>query len=543
MEELHKHVRTARRRLAVQKFLRLASWCCFAVLTLAAIGVLADWYWSFAQMPVGVWLGAGFGIGLLVALVWTWATRLPLMAAAIELDQRFGLRERVSSALSLAPEDLETEPGQAVTRDAIRRVQHVHVPEHFGLSLDRWCWLPMIPALVAVALVFLLPDSPAVQQAKAKALEKEVVQRSAAALQRKLEIRKKQASEQGLTELADLLAKIEKGSQDLAKQQKVDQSKALVELNDLADQLKQKRSKLGDPNELKKQFEQFKDLNPGPADKLADALKEGDLEKAMEEIQDLKDKLAKGELDKQEQQALANQLDQMKQKMEQAVQQHEQKKKELREQIEQAKQAGNDAAAQQLQQQLNQMQSKDGQMQQMQQMADKLNQAAQSLKDGDQQGAQQQLQDMQQQLENLDQEMQEMAMLDDAMQELEQAKNGMCQECRGLGDKQGRGQGRGQGDKPGNGMGEGRGFGDRPEEETDSNFIDTQVKQKVTRGAIDLAGEADGPNRVNQVREEIKSQFDSAESGASDPLTDRNLPKDYREHARSYFNNLREGRE
>lgn len=537
MEELQKQVRQARRRLAIQKFVHLASWCCFGCLMLVIAGVVADWYWNFAGLGVEIWLAAGLGIGLLTALIWTWATRLPMMSAAIEIDRRFGLRERVSSALSLEPEELETEPGQAVTRDAIRRIQHVHVPEHFQLSLDRWCWLPILPAALAVALVFLLPESPAMKEANAKALEKKVVQKHAAELQKKLELRKKQASEKGLTELADLLAKIERGSQELNKQQKVDQKKALVELNDLAEQLKKEREKLGSSDDLKKQFEQFKDLNKGPADKLAEALEKGDLKQAMEEIKNLQEKLLNGDLNKQEQEALAKQLEQMKDKLQQAAQNHEKQKQELREQIEQMKKAGNNAAAQQLQQKLDQMQSKNGQMQQMQQMAEQLGKACECMKNGDQQGAQQQLGGIQQELENLDQELQEMAMLEDAMKELDDAKNGMCEACRGLGQGKGKKDG-----PPGEGLGEGRGKGDRPEEETNTNFIDTRVKQQITKGAVDSAGEADGPNRVNQVREDIKSQFEAAESGAADPLTDRNLPKSYREHARNYFNNLREGK-
>ena len=137
-------------------------------------------------------------------------------------------------------------------------------------------------------------------------------------------------------------------------------------------------------------------------------------------------------------------------------------------------------------------------------------------------------------------------MLDKALDELAETKNAMdCQNCKGQGCAQCQGQGQGQGNKkqgkPGNGLGKGRGQGNRPENENQTSFYDSSVRQNVGKGGAVLAGQVDGPNRKGEVREEIKTSFESARHEAADPLTGQRLPREYREHAKTYFDAIREG--
>jgi hypothetical protein len=94
----------------------------------------------------------------------------------------------------------------------------------------------------------------------------------------------------------------------------------------------------------------------------------------------------------------------------------------------------------------------------------------------------------------------------------------------------------------GDGLGRGRGYGDRPEERTDAKFHDSLVKQKTGKGAAVVVGFADGPNAKGQVTQEISAQLEAARSESADPLTDQRLPRDYRDHARGYFDAFREGK-
>ena len=90
-------------------------------------------------------------------------------------------------------------------------------------------------------------------------------------------------------------------------------------------------------------------------------------------------------------------------------------------------------------------------------------------------------------------------------------------------------------------MGEGQGIGDRPEEETEVGFYDTKASQKVGRGSASIVGETDGPNVLGNVRQEVQEAIESSESRSADPLTDQKMPRGHRDHAREYFNRLREG--
>ena len=80
--------------------------------------------------------------------------------AAIEIDHRFGLAERVSSAYILSAADRDTPMGQALVEDAVRAIARVDVAPGFRLSLSRAALLPLVPAVVAFLLsVFLNPVS------------------------------------------------------------------------------------------------------------------------------------------------------------------------------------------------------------------------------------------------------------------------------------------------------------------------------------------------------------------------------------------------
>src|SRR5262245_4636513 len=104
MEEIKRQVGRARRRLVLQQFLRVIGWSLFTSLLLAAIGLAIPRIWVLdvqQQVWDWSWIGGGIGVGLVMAAVWTYVIRRTRLDAAIELDRRFGLKERVSSTLAL----------------------------------------------------------------------------------------------------------------------------------------------------------------------------------------------------------------------------------------------------------------------------------------------------------------------------------------------------------------------------------------------------------------------------------------------------------
>ena len=130
MENLKRQVRQARRRLAWQQFLGVLAWCWFGTLLVAMAGVAVAKIWPInidGSLWASAWIGGALAGGLLLAAIWTFAHRRSWLDAALEIDRRFGLKERVSSALALDPAEVDTEAGRALLEDAVRRAQKIDV--------------------------------------------------------------------------------------------------------------------------------------------------------------------------------------------------------------------------------------------------------------------------------------------------------------------------------------------------------------------------------------------------------------------------------
>ena len=122
---------------------------------------------AVAHLAAGGWAAAALLLGLFAAIVWIVATRRPALDAAIEIDRRFGLKERVSSTLALGPEDSQTEAGRALVDDAVRHVQRIDVATQFAPRPGKRILLPLLPGLPALLVALLI--SPAVVENQAKA--------------------------------------------------------------------------------------------------------------------------------------------------------------------------------------------------------------------------------------------------------------------------------------------------------------------------------------------------------------------------------------
>lgn len=438
MEEIRRQVAVARRRMVTQQFVAILPWALLVALVVAVIGLAVPkilpinvdsttWLWS--------WLGGAVAVGLLFTIICTYIVRRNAMEAAIEIDRRFGLKERVSSALSLAPEELDSEAGQALVSDAVRRVEALEVNEKFGVSANWRVLLPVIPALLALILV-LVPDA----QEKAKAAAsvdaqtKEQIKRATNELKQRLAKKRKQIEEKGLKDAEQIFTKLQQGLDELSKRGDVDRKKALVKINDLQKQLEDRRKALGDPKEMQKQFEGLKDLEKGPAEKIAKAMKKGDFSEAMKQLQQLQNKLENGDLTEEEQQQLAKQLQQMQEKMQEMANAQADAERQLEQQIREKRAEGDLAGAADLQRKLDRLQQQDRQMDQLREMANKLGMASEALEKGDMDAAQSQLAEFSDQLSEMQAEMDQLESLDAIMDEIANAKDSMnCEECQGGG--------------------------------------------------------------------------------------------------------------
>jgi hypothetical protein len=543
MENLRKQVARAHRRLMLGQFFATLAWCWSVALLVAAAAIAAVKIWPIGVDSwtwVGSWIGGALVAGLLAAGAWTWLRHGEPLAAAIEVDRRFGLKERVSSALALPPGEHDTDAGRALINDAIRRVERIDIGSRFGVPLGRRNLLPALPALLVFGLMFVSDRG---QDAEANAAAQQAatqrVHLPIEVLRKKLAEPQKEAAEKGLKDLSDLLKKIEAATKDLVKKDAVDQKQALIKLNDLAKELEKRREQVGGDDKLKQQLAQMKDLKTGPGDKLAEALKNGNFDKAMKELDKLKDQLKGSKLDPAKQQQLAEQLDAMRKNIERMVEKHEQAKRDLERQVQQMKQSGKTAEAEKLQQQLNKLKQQAPQMDRLKQLAGQCKQCAGALNSGNPAAAKQALDQLSGAVGDLKRESDELQMLDQTLDQIAEAKQSMCK-C----DCQGQGQGIDSDELAGDtqGGGKARASGHRPESPTDTKFYDSNVKPKVGRGAAVVVGEAYGPNAKGDVQQQIKIEIESAKHDSADPLVGQRLPRSQREHAKEYFDALREGK-
>ncbi len=563
MDNLLKEVRRVQRRLAVQHFLSILGWCWFASLLSAAIAVGAARIWPLeASLKVRDWhwLAGFLAAGLIVAIAWTLWTVAPALRAALEIDRRCGLKERVSSTLAMNADDRQSEAGQALIVDTDARLRRAAVAERFPLRAPRHLLLPLVPAAIAIAAMFFW--SPAEKKVVA-AMEPLAgpapleVKKSADDLRQKLAERRKEAEKAGLKDATELLKKLEEGTNELKTQ--ADREKAMVKLNDLARQLQERRQQLGGSSDsLKRQMEPMQDIDKGPADKLAKALSKGDFEKAAKELEQLQKELADKKLDPAKKEELAKQMEQLKQKLEQLAQQAKDAQADLQKRADQLKQSGDANAASKLEDEIQRLQQQAPQMAGLKGLCDKLGQCASQMKQGQGDQAAQSMQDALQQLQQLAQQQSELKALEGAMQMLTDARRQMnCDKCGGMGCKECQGgqcegeggematMGNGNGDKngkPGQGLGTGPGDGARPEAKADGSFYNSRVAQKVGKGAGQITGLTDGPNLKNQAEAEIQKAAMEIEHGSTNPLSGQNLPKKQREHAQQYFDSFREGK-
>ena len=155
---LETRVRQARRRLFTQALLnRLGlAWGC--ALALGLLWFLVEPVAVAGAKPYLKWAVLG-GLGAAGTVLAVWLARRTApspLAAALALDQRFELKERVTTALGLSAQDQSSPAGQALLADANAKLERVVVPGKFPVRVG-WRALFLPAQAVAIALLALYP--------------------------------------------------------------------------------------------------------------------------------------------------------------------------------------------------------------------------------------------------------------------------------------------------------------------------------------------------------------------------------------------------
>ena len=176
MDIIQRQVNRVARLLWTKAILSVLAWTLIVAFSVCFVALLVPKVW-FLPYQFDAWSLrwlAGCGLSaVLVTAIAALMNRPGKMQSAIQLDQRFGLRERVSSALLLTPSERETAIGAALIQDAQAKAERIDVRDQFPVRFAAhtpWVFLP----LAACIALFWVPDAelPAITKLPGSASER-----------------------------------------------------------------------------------------------------------------------------------------------------------------------------------------------------------------------------------------------------------------------------------------------------------------------------------------------------------------------------------
>ena len=310
MKSVREVVKRSALRMGLDRGSQLLGWCLVVVAGAAGVGVLADRL-LFLGRPVTYGILAVAGVTLVVLVVLT-VRRWPRpIAAAIEVDRRLGLAERISSALAV--EGWQDPMARAVVEDARGYASRVPVAETFPLRWHRQYWVALGLALLALGLSAYMPQYDLLaRRARLQELEKEraAVRREARRMRRELNKLKRQVE---LGDFEEAQAHLERTEEVIRRMEKgrMSRAEALAELSKLAETLKAARQGLSRGDLVPKGMLGKRGL--GPTQKLTQALAQRDFQAARRELSQLAQQASA------EERRSAQQWDELKEKLEELL--------------------------------------------------------------------------------------------------------------------------------------------------------------------------------------------------------------------------------
>ncbi|HTK73669.1 MAG TPA: hypothetical protein VL371_00325 [Gemmataceae bacterium] len=543
-----KQVSRVSRRLFVQSLLSYLA-IGWSLALIAGIGWMLVQPYALTNPPDWLrWavLGGCVGVATLVAVVLTILRRPTKALAALSLDSEFGLRERVITACTLTPDLAATSAGQALLADTHAKVAKLNVAEKFPVRLPRAsAWLPVTVAAVALVALFY---NPTFQQAQGnpetKPLDKDVKK----ALDKKLEevVKKKPRTPQqpeDRPKSADL-QRLEAKLDEIAKQPR-DNTQQLRErikdLTSLEEEIKKLERERSEKARAMQQQLQSKDKftpndvpKDGPAKDLTQALADGDLEKAKDELDKLAKKIEKNELSDKEKEQLQKQLENLEKKLQDLAQQ-----KQKEDQLKKLAQEGK-LDEETLKRELQQLKQEGEKLKDLQKLANKLGQCKQCMSQGDAGEAAKALSQAGQQLGNMELDQKELEDLRDQLARLQDAKDALGRANDG-GESEGEPR-ENQFPQPSdfNKNNGGQGAGRRPDgKQGPTNSFDArQAAQFNPKGKKVFDGYAPGQAFKKKAGVELAGEIQQAAQDAPEAIENQRIPKAARDMARGYFKNL-----
>ena len=551
---MEQRIRQARRRLFLQTLLNRLIGC-----WVVALGLSLAWFLlqpllsSDAPKPLRWYvLGGLLGAGALTAVLWAIRSAPSRTSAALTLDQRFELRERVTTALSLAPHDLSSPAGQALLADANRHLEKLDLGSRFPLRLGRRSWL--IPAQAFIIVLLALFYQPVLSSSTAEAgggagkkdLNKgDLKDLTNAQANNRPPIRKppeRTNKSEALKELEAELEKLYGESNKSDQQQKPEEVRDKVEqLTSAEERLKKlEREQAEKFQRLQEQLQKLSGMEKdslkedGPLHDFSEALSKGEIDKAKEELDKLQKKTKEKKLSEKDAEQLKEQMKEMAEKLQRVAKNEEQQKK-LQDLIKKAKQEGRDAES--LERELKRLQEEAEKSKEMQNLAKKLGDCKKCLKQNDFDGLADKLGELSKDMQVMMDKLDELDDLDEHLQNLKEMRKRLCKQCEGKDRSNQWGEKDDVDWSPGTSPASGR-RKENPDAKTGEGDDARQRGRFDPRGRKTYAGSIQGPAFTKKSSVEMAGEIQQAVQEAGEAMEVQNLPKAAQDMVREYFEKL-----
>lgn len=465
MTEVRRVLSKAARQLFISDLL-----ACVTTTASIAIGgviatLLATRIFGLGISGAADWLKVGAiaaGAAVVSAVAWAMIRRAPRLDVARQLDEAAGLRESISTALTV---EQSTDPwAKVVVESARERAAGLDVARALPVRAPRQWPVPMSMALALGVLWFSVPNMDVFGAMKKKQAEDQARQEI---IQVKAEVKQNDEKLEELLRKAGVELKKDESEASLAADQKPlsadDIRKAAMQrLTDIRDQLEQRKSgeQAARLESMKQMMRQLRQPGPGPLENLSRAMQKGDFAQAKEELEKLRQQMQSGSMSAEQKEQAAKQMEKLAEQLKQAAQNRESLEKKLAEaglSKEEAKKAASDPEAlkqameklqnlspEQKKQLEQQAKSQQQSRQQCENMGEGLMQMSQALKQQPGESGESGEQAGQQGAQQLSETLSDLEMLEQDMKELDAASAEARQQLAKM--SQGMGQGEGQGE-------------------------------------------------------------------------------------------------
>ncbi len=328
-------VTRVRRRLFLRRLGRMLVLLCPLVAVLVAGTILLLAGWRFRGSPWSIdhplflerlaWLGGSVALVALLAGVAAWLLRPSRTAAALSIDEAFDLKERVSTTLSLTPEQAASPAGQALLADTEERLAQLSLTGPYSLKpTRRAAGIPVALVLGVLAAMFcdrlpLRADDDKAPVSPTLKAELEQVQKDLKELANQQSPPPKEGEK--LPKGEDLRKLAEEMKQLAEKEPKTNEEarNLLKDLSTLEEKLRKQEQALADRAEaLKQQAEEAEKLRKKPKEnpsKPEQAIKDGDFDRAARELQRLSRELQDADLTPEQREQMEKEMEDLREQL------------------------------------------------------------------------------------------------------------------------------------------------------------------------------------------------------------------------------------